>query len=105
MKPGLCVVELPRVGSIERAHNPKVAGSNPAPATTIADSRCARSTAGGCQHLSEIPNHLKQSVTGRDHNAVDEAAQTLPRGVPLGVRLVSQCRGELGRFWRKISAI
>lgn len=33
MKPGLCVVGLPQVGSLATPHNPKVAGSNPAPAT------------------------------------------------------------------------
>src|SRR5205809_5447176 len=33
MKTGLCVVQLPQVGSLERPHNPMVAGSNPAPAT------------------------------------------------------------------------
>src|SRR3954468_14208592 len=33
MKTGLGVVGLPRVDPFDRTHNPKVAGSNPAPAT------------------------------------------------------------------------
>jgi len=77
MKPGLCVVGLSQVGPLGVPHNPKVAGSHPAPAAAIADSLCARSTAGGCQHPPEIPDHLEQPVAGRDHNAVSEAAHRL----------------------------
>ena len=35
MKMGLRVVGLARIGSFEVTHNPKVAGSNPAPATKL----------------------------------------------------------------------
>ena len=55
------------------AHNPKVGGSNPPPATTFTDSR-----AGSCQHLPEIPDHPQQFVARWDDDVVDEAAQRTP---------------------------
>jgi len=55
-----------------------------APATNIADSRCARPTAGGCQHLPEIPDNLQETgaVSGLPEHLFQHPACVPPKPSP-----------------------
>ena len=67
------------------AHNPKVAGSNPAPATNITDRVrfLLRSALRGSQHLAEISDYLQQRIAWWNYDLVEEPAKRLARGVAL----------------------
>ena len=71
------------------AHNPKVGGSNPPPATNITDGLTAGHllSGGGVQHRPQVPHHLQQPGPRRNHDLVDEVAKGVSSVITLIVVL------------------